>query len=729
MNNIQYLNTIALFSSICLLGYSQYGYAAQIQTINTQLPTLTLEAEKSSSMKTATGLDLSLKETPQSVSVIAEQTLKQQGVTSIADALKRTTGINVIRDSGRYRFQSRGFYIDQIEEDGLSSTVPGAASNPFRTASSSTELDIYQHIEVLRGATGLTQANSEPGGTINAVRKHPTEDFQMHGYLQGGRWNHVRSMLDISGALNQNNSVRARTVTAIGHADSFKQDVSNDTALLYSVFDFDLTPATLLRWGAMYQKNNNTPDYFGLPMATGGTDTGLPASTYLAAKWSTQQFEKYNTFAELQYHLNDDWSISSKVNANFNQSIEKFAGLAQLAQSYSGISDSNSNLKMNNQQYYDNESHEVTANIGLNGKYRIFNNTHDLFATLSYSRLQENSRWKRVLNDTAYNVWTFNPEMIAQPDWNNIQNLFNDIEYHSQLEQKAVSLGTRVNFFNALHLILGGRYTDFKSSGDHQYYVWKYQPDSEYVKAQTVSKHKFIPYLGLTYDFTPETSAYISHTKIFKPQSAKDVSGNILPPVIGANDEVGLKSSWFDQRFNTSLALFRIKQQNRAMQDLNNTNFFIAEGKVKSQGVELELSGQATDQLSLFAGYTYNKSKYLKTESNTYPQGANFSKHTPNQMFRFYSQYQFKGVLNQLSAGLGLQAQTATSSLYNIAQGGYTLWDANLEYQIHPQLSVNLIGQNLTDKRYYENQRMRITGGNNFLGTPRNILVRLDWKY
>lgn len=127
MNNIQYLNTIALFSSICLLGYSQYGYAAQIQTINTQLPTLTLEAEKSSSMKTATGLDLSLKETPQSVSVIAEQTLKQQGVTSIADALKRTTGINVIRDSGRYRFQSRGFYIDQIEEDGLSSTVPGAA--------------------------------------------------------------------------------------------------------------------------------------------------------------------------------------------------------------------------------------------------------------------------------------------------------------------------------------------------------------------------------------------------------------------------------------------------------------------------------------------------------------------------------------------------------------------------------------------------------------------------
>ena len=729
MNNTRHLNLTTLFSSILLLGGYQQSYASPPLTLNTQLATLTLEAEKSSSMKTATGLDLTLKETPQSVSIISEQTLKQQGITSIADALKRTTGINVIRDSGRYRFQSRGFYIDQIEEDGLSSTVPGAASNPFRTASSSTDLDIYDHIEVLRGATGLTQANSEPGGTINAVRKHPTEDFQMYGYLQGGRWNNIRSMLDIAGALNQNKTIRARTVTAIGHTDTFKQDVSNDTGLFYSVFDFNLTPATLLRWGAMYQKDINTPDYFGLPMATGGIDTQLPASTYLAAKWSTQQFEKYNTFAELQHSLNDDWKISSKINANLNQSLEKFAGLAQLSQSYLGISDLNPNLKMNNQQYYDNESHEVTANIGLNGKYRVLNNTHDLFATLSYSRLQENSRWKRVLKNTAYNVWTFNPEMIAQPDWNNIQNLFNNIEYHTELEQKALSLGTRANFFDTLHIILGGRYTDFKTIGDQQYYVWNYKADSEYIKAQTVSKHKFIPYLGLTYDVTPETSAYISHTEIFKPQSSKDVSGNILPPVIGVNDEVGLKSSWFDQRFNTSLALFRIKQQNRAMQDLNNTNFSIAEGKVNSQGIDVEISGQATDQLTLFAGYTYNKSKYLKTESNTYPQGANFSKHTPNQMFRFYSQYQFEGVLNQLSAGLGLQAQTSTASLYNIQQGGYTLWDANLEYQIHPQLSINLIGQNLTDKRYYENQRMRIVGGNNFLGTPRNVLVRLNWKY
>lgn len=150
------------------------------ETVNTQLETITVKSEPSSTLEAATGLKLKPKETPQSISVITQEQLKDQGVSSLSKALKQTTGINVIRDSGRYRFQSRGFYIDQIEEDGLSSTVPGSASNANRTASSSSDLE---HIEVVRGATGLTQANAEPGGTINVVRKHPTEEFQMHGYV------------------------------------------------------------------------------------------------------------------------------------------------------------------------------------------------------------------------------------------------------------------------------------------------------------------------------------------------------------------------------------------------------------------------------------------------------------------------------------------------------------------------------------------------------------------
>lgn len=702
-----------------------FSYAEDATT--TQLETINVKSETSSALETATGLKLKPKETPQSISVITQEQIKDQGISSLSKALKQTTGINVIRDSGRYRFQSRGFYIDQIEEDGLSSTVPGSASNANRTASSSADLDIYEHIEVIRGATGLTQANSEPGGTINAVRKHPTQDFQMHGYVQAGQWNNVHSMIDTSGALNSNKTIRGRLVAIGGTQDSFKNSAHSDTRTLYGVLDFDLTPTTLLRLGAMYQKTHDMPDYFGIPMATGGIDSGLPNHTYLSSSWSTLNSEKYNVFAELEHQFNDDWKISAKLNSNWNQSLQKIGGLAQLTTSYSGINTNNPNLKTNNYQNYKNSSDEVTAKIALNGKYSLFNATHDVFATLDYSSLYELSNWKSIVNNTAYNVWTFSPSQIQEPDWN--KNLSYHIFYKNYVVQQAASLGTRFNFPENFHFILGGRYTQAISNGSTYYEIYNSKPDGEYAKNREVKKKKFNPYFGLTYDITPDTSVYLSHTEIFKPQSVRQITGEILEPVVGINQEVGIKSELFDHRLNASLALFNIEQQNRPLTDSRNTNFSIPEGKVRSRGVDIEISGKVNDDLAIFAGYTFNKSKYLQTESSRYIAGSNFSKHTPEHMFRLYTQYQLPGVFDQWSAGLGVSTQTETSSLYDIRQGGYTLWNANVRYSYSENLSFNLIGENLTNKRYYENNRVRMNGGNNFIGDPRSLLFRVDWKY
>lgn len=692
-----------------------------------KLDTLKVEATPSSTIKTATGLNISQKETPQSVTVITQQQIKDQGLTSLSSALKQTTGINLLREAGRYRFQSRGFYIDQIEEDGLSTTVPGSASNPYRTAASSTDLDIYEHIEVIRGATGLTQANSEPGGTINAVRKRPTKDFQMQGYLQAGRWNNLRSVFDVSGSLNKNQSVRGRFVAIGSDSDSFKNDVSNDGKTFYGIVDIDLTPSTLLRLGAMYQKMNEIPDYFGIPMSIGGGDSNLPRSTYLASKWSANDFEKYNAFAELEHQFNDDWSISAQINSNWNKSLRKIGGLAQLTTSYLGLTNSNSNLRMNGNQRYQGSSDELTAKISLNGKYHLFDASHDLFASLNYLSTYELSEWNSIINSQAYNVWDFSPSQVAEPDWN--KNPSYHIFYKTFITQTAASLGTRINFPKDVHLILAGRYTQSITNGSTYYDIYNSKPDGEFARNREVKKNKFIPYIGLTYDITPNISVYASHTEIFKPQSSRNVQGQILDPIVGKNDEIGIKSEFYDGQLNTSFALFQIEQENRAITDPTNSNFSVAQGKVRSRGLDLEVSGKITDDFILFAGYTYNKSKYLKTESTTYPAGSNFSKHTPEHMFRMYSQYQLPGQLEKWSTGFGVTTQSETSSLHNIRQGGYTLLNANIRYSYSDQLSFNLIGENLTDKRYYENQRTRINGGNNFLGTPRNVLLRVDWKY
>ena len=104
-----------------------------------------------------------MRQTPQSVTVVSKPVLREQGITGMAGAMRSTTGINVLSETGRVRFQSRGFYIDQIQEDGISSTVPGSSGNPTHDPQSMTDLAVYEHIEVLRGPTGLPEPNWDSG--------------------------------------------------------------------------------------------------------------------------------------------------------------------------------------------------------------------------------------------------------------------------------------------------------------------------------------------------------------------------------------------------------------------------------------------------------------------------------------------------------------------------------------------------------------------------------------
>ena len=119
-----------------------------VSAVNRSTRTENKDTYTTSAMKTTTGLALSPKETPQSVSVITKTQLSDRGISSLKDAMKTTTGVNVLRESGRYRFQSRGFYVDQIEEDGIATTVAGSSGNPYRDAQSLYDMAIYDHVEV-----------------------------------------------------------------------------------------------------------------------------------------------------------------------------------------------------------------------------------------------------------------------------------------------------------------------------------------------------------------------------------------------------------------------------------------------------------------------------------------------------------------------------------------------------------------------------------------------------
>lgn len=165
----------------------------------------------------ATKLPLSLRHTPQSVSVITRSRMDDQNLTQLQDVLEQTVGISVVQSgyvgANWNTFQSRGFTISNYLVDG----VP--MRNGFELMTS--DMSFYDRLEIVRGATGLMQGVGSPAGSINFVRKKPTRDFQASVTGQLGSWDNYRGMLDISTPLNEDGSVRGRVVAVKQDSGSY----------------------------------------------------------------------------------------------------------------------------------------------------------------------------------------------------------------------------------------------------------------------------------------------------------------------------------------------------------------------------------------------------------------------------------------------------------------------------------------------------------------------------
>lgn len=139
------------------------------QTEHVDLPTVNVTGQSRTAsrdsytvpvMSTATGLPISPKDTPQSVSVITRKQMDDSGATTLEEALKTTTGLNIYKQGFQTRFQSRGFDIAQISEDGVNSTVCTMCGNNPHDTKQLTDTALYDRIEVVRGATGMHKAQS-----------------------------------------------------------------------------------------------------------------------------------------------------------------------------------------------------------------------------------------------------------------------------------------------------------------------------------------------------------------------------------------------------------------------------------------------------------------------------------------------------------------------------------------------------------------------------------------
>ncbi|MDA8457020.1 TonB-dependent siderophore receptor [Acidovorax sp. GBBC 3334] len=642
----------------------------------------------------------SVRETPQSVSVVTRQQLEDRNLTKVEDALKQVTGITVTRfdGAGNYNtFQSRGFDLGSIQLDGVA--IPQGNYSTLDTA-------MYDRIEVLRGPAGLLQGASEPGGTVNLVRKRAQARTAIGVDAAAGSFGLRRGVADLTGALNAEGTLRARVVAVAEDRDSHVDTLFNDKRMGYGTIEWDLAPGTTLSVGGARQRVRASIDQ-GLPAYADGRLPDLPRSAFGGLATNRQDLETTDLFAELEHRLAGGGRVRLSVR---DVDREAFYSAARPDSALAA----NGSFTMQT----------------VDGLTRVSTRSYDLYTETPFALAGRTHRMllglSRTENRSYEGNFGYGPRSTAnllRPDYSRPYPTIALPGYSGITDRREDALYGQLQWqwADALRLLAGGRLswadatTRSTSTGT--------------VTARSAPGRQFIPTVSALYDFQPNLTAYASYAETFVVQSERDAAGALLDPRTGRQVEFGVKGEFLQRRLQAHAAIFRILDSDRAVADPVVQGASISGGKVRAQGFELEASGQAAPGWDVVAGYAYNDTEYLRAPLAQ--QGLAFSTVTPRHSVNLFTRYAFTHpALRGWSVGGGASYRSAfyaRSGALAIASGGYTLLNAQIGYQINDQLALALSVDNLTDKTYYE----KVSGisRQNFYGEPRRVTVALKARY
>jgi len=707
-------------------GSSTEGLELGATTINAQQLGTTTEGTNSYTTGAVTigKGEQKLKDIPQSVSVLTRKRMDDQNITTLTQALEATPGMSSIKTPGPGMFiYARGFDIESLQYDGV--PVP---RNMYSLGSYITEnMAIYDRMEILRGSSALLQGANSPGGAINMVRKRPQDVPTVTLSAKAGSWDRYASQADVGGPLNDEGTIRGRAVVNYETGKSFTDYVSNWEQTVYGALDFDLSPDTVLGVGFSNKTSHSTPYLIGLPRYADGTALNLGRSAYGGSSWNRGFNNQTSVYLDLEHHFNDNWKIKATALA-MNESNES---------TYQFITGAVTPGTSTGPQYADYSTDFYNKNRGfdvyVNGDFEALSFRQSVMFGGNYSKYTSDDQYARAFTP-GVDIDDIDHHR-PQQSFNSIADVANLTTSTYDVRQKGLYGTWRVKLADPLTLTLGARSTWYQYEYDAENSFARVVDPTAAVNSTTRHNGKITPYAGLVYALNEQWSAYGSYADVYIPQTDMDKQHVVLKPIEGHNYELGLKGELMDGQLNTSFAIFRAEQKNRAVTDLS-TDIESSEacggwycskasGKVRSQGFEAEVGGEVAPGLQLSGSYTYNTTKFLE---DTDLKGKVFSTWTPKHMARLWADYRLPGDFHKVSVGGGVNAQTSTISFdRNFNQPGFAIWASRVGYDLNDEVNLAVNFNNIFDKKYFIPSYSQI-GANNYYGDPRNMMFSVTYK-
>ncbi|WP_252274218.1 TonB-dependent siderophore receptor [Pseudomonas subflava] len=638
---------------------------------------------------TATRTDTDIRDTPQSIQVVPTQVIEDLNSTRIDRALDFAGGVSRQNNFGGLTFLNysvRGFTTGELYRNGFA-VNRGSYSAPDTSA--------IERIEVLKGPSASLYGRGDPGGLVNIVSKRPQEEAFSTLNLSAGSWDRYRTSLDVNTPLNEDGSLLSRINLAVEDNGSFRDHVGNSRQVVTPSLSWQLDPDTVLMLDAEFSHTESVFDR-GIP-AVNGELGSVQRSTFLGEPNDGEIHNDNQTLdLALERWLNDDWKL--RLANHYTQG--HLHGNSSEPQKLVGDTIT---------RFYrerDFEWNDSITQVELHGRFELGGWEHQSLIGLEYENYRNSQKYPQSDTLLEYGQDIYRP-VYGRPK----PPITKPNDFFEQTESYALNLQDQIVFNERLRGLLGVR-------------LERVEQDSlnRTTGARTgQDKDVATPRIGVLYQLTPEVGVFANAASSFKP-NALGTQGQVYQPEKGLGYETGLKLDLLDGRLGATVALFHIDKENVVTTDA--TGESVAAGEARSQGLDLQFSGQLSDAVRVIGAYAYIDAEVTKGDA-AIPEGSDLlgiARHSGSLM----AVYEFQGGALQgsdIGAAVTHVGERSGQAGSDFRLPAYETLDLLAHYKASEDLTLGVNLNNVFDRKYYER------GYNSVWvlpGEPRNLSFSLS---
>jgi len=652
-------------------------------------------------VRSATKTLTPLRDVPQAVSVVTSALIADQRMQSIADVVRYMPGIGIAQGEGnrdtpifRGNSSTADFYVDGVRDD----------VQYFR--------DLYnlERVEAVKGPNGMIFGRGGAGGVINRVTRQADWEQSHEAAVQLGSWNNRRVTADVGQAFSE--KVAARVMAVYEDSDSYREEVGLDRYGVNPTFAFALGPDTMLRASYEYFHDERTADR-GISSFNGRPVKTDPETFFGDPDRSTSD-ATVNLFSSvLEHKLGSDVTLRNRLSFGdydkFYQNV--FPGAVNTAGTQ--VSLSAYNQATQRQNLFNQTDLTVTRSTGRIG--------HNLLLGVEVGRQEtdnfRNTGFFTTVGPAVTSVLAplDDPRISLPVDF---RQSLTDADNHGVATVAALYAQDQITLSPRFQAIVGLRYDNFEMDFTNNRTGADFTSDDGLLS----------PRLGLIFKPVETVSLYGSYSLSYLPRAGEQLgslslTNQALDPEEFKNYEVGVK---WDPAPNLAFtaAIYRLERGNVVVPDPADPTRSLLVDAQRTDGLELELSGNITRRWGLIGGYAYQDGEITQSISSTAQAGAVLAQ-LPKHSFSLWNKYD---VSSRWAVGLGLlyRSEIFTSTDNLVTLPSYTRVDGGLFFNINTRLRAQLNVENLLDETYYASAH---SNTNITPGSPRALRVTMTTRF